>query len=58
MHNYDHPLFPVDLDLSVLIPDRDALQDVLDAHDRYDDPNEPIILSSIVSLSRTLQHAS
>lgn len=38
------------MDLTVLIPDRNALDDVIDAHARYDDPNEPLILSSMAAL--------
>ena len=29
-----------------LFPDPHALHGVLDAHDQYDDPNEPIVLSA------------
>ena len=38
------------MDLTVLIPDREALEEVMEAHRRYDDPNEPLILSSSVRL--------
>ena len=46
----NEPLHPMDMDLTVLIPDRDALEDIRQAHEAYDDPDEPLILSSIASL--------
>lgn len=30
-----------------LYPDAQALQDVIDAHDIYDEPNEPLVLSGM-----------
>lgn len=30
-----------------LFPDPQALQDVIDAHNVYDDPNEPLVLSGM-----------
>ena len=30
-----------------LFPDAQALQDVIDAHTAYDDPNEPLVLSGM-----------
>lgn len=30
-----------------LFPDAQALQDVIDAHNEYDDPNEPLVLSGM-----------
>ena len=30
-----------------LYPDAQALQDVIDAHNAYDDPNEPLVLSGM-----------
>jgi hypothetical protein len=50
MDQINDPLYPMDMDLTVLIPDLDALDDVLRAHRLYDDPNEPLILSSTASL--------
>ncbi len=43
---YDEPLYPIDLDLGVLLPDPDALQDTIDAHIAYDPPEMPLILSN------------
>lgn len=36
-------------DLSVLTPDPSALRDVFQAHQRYDAPSEPIVLSNMTA---------
>ena len=46
----NNPYFPLDMDLTVLLPDREALDDVRTAHFLYDPPDQPLILSAITDI--------
>ncbi len=43
--NRDQQDFPMEMDLSVLLPSVDSLQEVEDLHDMIDPPGQPLILS-------------
>ena len=43
----DDPMYPIELDTYVLMPDPDATNEAILAHDRFDPPGTPLILSNI-----------
>lgn len=47
----NQPLYPMDMDLGILIPCEDSLQEVIRAHEQYDPPSQPLILGYSTELS-------
>lgn len=43
---FNDPLFPIDMDLSVLQPDVDALLDAIALHDEIDPPDQDFMMDT------------